>query len=208
MLGPAALNSSQANGGETIATQLAGTSVSFNGTLAPIIYTSFAQVAAIVPDGLEGTSAEVSLTSQGQTSPPLSIALASSAPGLFTLDSTGRGQAAAINQDGTINSAVYPAPDGSMVSLFATGMSRIPPAGIDGKIAEDRLAGSLLPVTVTLGAERLPPVYAETVAGENGVMQINIHIPLNVPPGAAVPVVVSAGGARSQTGVTLAIGTR
>jgi uncharacterized protein (TIGR03437 family) len=52
-------------------------------------------------------------------------------PGVYTVD----GQyAAALNQDGTINSAEDPAAAGSIVSVFATALGRISPAPADGEI--------------------------------------------------------------------------
>ena len=46
---------------------------------------------------------------------------AATAPGVFTADGSGRGQAAAVNQDGTRNGPGAPAAGGSVLSLFATG---------------------------------------------------------------------------------------
>ena len=113
-----------------------GTTVSFNGLSAPIIYTSVTQVAAIVPYEISGTTAQVTLTYQGQTSARIGVNVASSASGVFTLDSSGMGQAAAVNQDGSINSAAHPAPPGSIISLYATGEGQTSPAGVDGKPAQ------------------------------------------------------------------------
>ena len=47
-------------------TQLAGTAVTFNGIAAPIIYTSATRVSAIVPYAISGTTANVTVTYQGQ----------------------------------------------------------------------------------------------------------------------------------------------
>ncbi len=73
------------------------------------------------------------VTYQGQTSAPITVAVASSAPGLFTLDSTGKGQAAAVNSNGSINAASNPAPIGSILSFYATGEGQTTPSGVDGK---------------------------------------------------------------------------
>src|ERR1039458_6849457 len=48
-------------------------------------------------------------------------------PGLFTLDSTGTGQLAVLNQDGSVNSAANPAGPGTAVALFATGLGAMAP---------------------------------------------------------------------------------
>ena len=82
---------------------LAGTTVYFNGTPAPVLYTSANQVGVVAPFGLSGDKADVVVTYQGQVSAALTVSVAPSAPGLFTLDGSGRGQAVAVNQDGSIN---------------------------------------------------------------------------------------------------------
>jgi hypothetical protein len=99
-LGPAQLVSARAGSDGLYPTQLRGTSVRFNGVAVPLLYTSATQVAAVVPYGVTGPAVQVTVTYQGQTSVPATIPVFAAAPGLFTADGTGAGQAAAINQDG------------------------------------------------------------------------------------------------------------
>src|ERR1035438_9937375 len=62
-------------------TQVAGTSVTFNGVSAPMIYASGTQVSAIVPYEMAGaTTAQVVVTSQSGVSAAFSVAVAPSAP--------------------------------------------------------------------------------------------------------------------------------
>jgi uncharacterized protein (TIGR03437 family) len=63
-----------------------------------MLYTSTTQVAAIVSYEVTGASTQVTVAYQGQTSASATVALADSAPGLFTSGSTGQGQARAVNQ--------------------------------------------------------------------------------------------------------------
>ena len=173
--------------------QLAGTSVFFNGIAAPMIYSSATQVAAIVPYEITGATAQVTVTYQGQTTTRFSVPIVSSAPGIFSLDSTGQGQAAAINQDGiTINGAANPARIGDVISLYATGEGQTTPGGVDGKPASAPLPQPNLPVSVTIGGQRaqfLP--YVGGAPGEvAGLLQINVQIPSRIQTGNAVPVVV------------------
>jgi uncharacterized protein (TIGR03437 family) len=201
-LGPSVLAQYQINNG-VLANQLAGTTVSFNGVAAPILYTSATQVAAIVPYGLTGTTAQVAVTYQGQASTPLAVPVAASAPSMFTLNQTGAGQAAAINAvDGTINTAVNPVKIRGYISLFATGEGQTTPAGVDGKIA----SGLLLPqpslkVSVTVGGIPALVQYAGAAPNEvAGVMQVNVQIPAGVQPGGYVPVVLQVGNASTTPG--------
>lgn len=70
----------------------------------------------------------------------LAIPAVDAHPGVFTLDGY---YAAALNQDGSINSQTNPARVGSIVSIFATGLGSINPPQHDGAIV-----GLPLPVNV------------------------------------------------------------
>lgn len=209
-LGPAQLTSASVGSNGLYGAALAGTGVQFNGIAAPMIYTSATQVAAIVPYEVTGTSAQVTVTYQGQTSASATVAVAGSAPGLFTGGSTGQGQAAAVNQNGSINSSSTPVPIGSIISLFASGEGQTSPAGVDGKPATTPLPTPILPVNVTIGGVTVNDLqYVGGAPGEvAGLLQINVAIPAGVTPGSAVPVVIRVGGATSQAGVTIAVSAK
>ena len=205
-LGPAKLTQYHVDSSGLVDCQLAGTTVQVNGACAPIIYTSSTQVAAIVPYSVSGSTAQVTVTYQGQTTAAGSLPVAPSAPGLFTLDSTGKGPAAAVNQDGTINSAATPAKSGDVILLYATGEGQTTPSGADGKPAAVPLPQPNLPVTVTIGGQNVKPQYAGGAPGEvAGVMQINVQVPSGIQHGNAVPVLVQVGAVSSQAGVTIAV---
>jgi uncharacterized protein (TIGR03437 family) len=209
-LGPVQPTSASVGSDGLYDTALAGTRVQFDGIAAPILYTSATQVAAIVPYEVTGTSTQVTVTYQGQTSASATIALADSAPGLFTSGSTGQGQAVAVNQNGSINSSSTPVPTGGIISLFGTGEGQSSPAGVDGKPAVAPLPAPVLPVNVTIGGVTVNDL--QYVGGAPGVvaglLQINVAIPASVTPGSAVPVVIRVGEATSQAGVTIAVSAK
>jgi uncharacterized protein (TIGR03437 family) len=127
-------------------------------------------------------------------------------PGVFTADSSGSGQAAALNQDGSYNDAGHPAPAGSFVTLFVTGEGQTVPAGIDGKPASTPLPKPVLPVTVTIGGENATVPYAGGAPGEvAGLMQLNVQIPADAMPGSSIGIQVKIGDAPSQDAVTIAV---
>ena len=208
-LGPAQLAEAQVDGGGLFPQQLAGTSVSFNGLPAPLIYTSAAQVAAVVPYGIGGTTAQVIVTYQGQASAALSLGVTNSSPGLFSLDSTGRGQAAAVNQDGSINGPTTPAKMGDIISIYATGEGQTTPSGVDGKPAGSPLPKPILPLSVTIGGQPAEVQYAGGAPDEiAGLMQLNVRIPNGILSGESVPVILHLGsgaGFFSQGGVTITV---
>ena len=106
-----------------------GTTVSFNGIAATVLYTSATQVAAVVPYTVSGTTAQVTVAYQLEVSASFTVPVTTSAPSLFTLNQTGTGQAAAINAvDGTPNTAANPVRIGGFISLYATGEGQTGPS--------------------------------------------------------------------------------
>jgi len=172
-----------------------GTTVSFNGFAAPILYTSATQVATIVPYAISGPTARVEVSYQGQTSADFTLPVATTAPSVFTLNQAGWGQAAAINAaDGTVNSPVNPVKIGGYISIYATGEGQTIPSGVDGKLGDSSPAHPVLPMSVTVGGIPAQVQYVGDVPGQvAGLSQVNVQIPSGVQPGGYVPVVLQAG---------------
>jgi uncharacterized protein (TIGR03437 family) len=130
--------------------------------------------------------------------------MAASAPGLFTVDYSGQGQAAAVNESGTVNSPSRPAPIGSVISLFATGEGQTSPALSSKPSLPVSVTIANWPDIQTIGGGQLHSVGA--APGEvAGVMQIDFRIPAGIAPGSAVPVSIRVGSRTSQFGVTIAV---
>ena len=205
-LGPSQLvRASPAN--DVIGSKLSGTTVSFNGIDAPILYVSATQIGAIVPYGVSGDTAEVVVTAQGQISTAFKVTIAASGPSIFSLNQTGAGQAAAVNGDGSLNDAVHPVKTGGYISLYATGEGQTSPPGVDGKLLlAQPYPKPILPVKVTVGG--LPASFTYAGAAPTavaGLMQIVVQIPAGVEPGGYVPVVLQVGNAASSSAIWIAV---
>ncbi len=190
-------------------TYLAGTGVQFDNFNAPLLYTSATQVVAIVPfEEAVGNTAQVVVTynNQNTLAAPAYVYIA---PGVFTLTGNGVGQAAAVNQNGTLNGPAAPAPVGSVVALYTTGEGQTTPPGTDGALAS-AAAYSQQIVTATVGGLPAVVTYSGAAPGEvAGVTQVNVLIPALVPTGNAVPVVLQVAGAigdaSTQSTATIAV---
>ena len=102
-------------------------SVVFNGSPATVLASSNCQITAVVPFELDrqGTAeALVSVFVGRQSLGPIKLPVVASVPGIFTADGIGSGQAAILNQDGSVNSLSNPAAVGSIISVFITGRAR------------------------------------------------------------------------------------
>jgi uncharacterized protein (TIGR03437 family) len=207
-LGPATPAGMQLDETGSVPTMLAETRVLFDGVPGPMVYAGATQVNAIVPFGVSGQSTRVQVEYRGQVSIAGSVAVAPATPAIFAADGSGSGQAIAINQDGTINSANNPAPAGSVVVLYATGAGQSSPAGQDGAVVSaDNLPVPVLPVLATVGDQGADVLYAGGAPGfVQGVLQVNLRIADGVTLG-DVPVVLQVGDRSSRQGVTIAVQT-
>jgi len=206
-LGPSMLTTLQITDSGTVATNLGGTQVFFDGYAAPMIYSSATQVSVIVPYEVAGTgTTSMMIEYQGTRSNTTTVPVLDSLPGIFTASALGYGQGAIVNQDGSINSSQNGADPGSIVSIYATGGGQTNPSGVDGSITSNVLATPQLPVTVQISGENAEVLYAGAAPGEpSGVLQVNAQIPADVPRGTNVSVVITVGSVSSQAGVTVAI---
>jgi uncharacterized protein (TIGR03437 family) len=184
--------------------------VTFNGTTAPLLYTSLKQINAVTPFELAGeANAQIALYYQTQQVFLGSIPVAGSEPGIFSVNGLGSGQAIIVNQDGTLNSASNPAPRGSIVAMFATGFGVMNPGLGDGVIVPKRPTPTNTPVAfvaVAVGGNVATIVYDGPAPGAiAGLMQVNFIVPPAATPGAAVPLQVQAGGNFSPANLTMAV---
>ena len=205
-LGPATLQSLSASTAGFFDTCVSATNVTFDGTLAPMIYSSQGQISAIVPYNVAGKSAvDVQVRNQGVSSNTVRVPVQAALPALFTSNSSGAGQAAAFNQDGSLNGASHAAAAGMIVVLFATGEGVTNPGGADGKLALDVYPAPVLPVKVKIAGADAEVLYAGAAPTlVAGVMQVNARVPAATPPGPA-SVVVTVGTFDSRSGVTIAV---
>jgi uncharacterized protein (TIGR03437 family) len=209
--GPAELVGAQRDAEGKVTTMLGETRVWFDDIAAPMVYSMRGRVSAIVPYAVsKQRTTQVVVEYQGVRSAPVTLAVVESAPALFTLDSSGKGQAAMLNETGCCNSARNPAARGTIAVLYATGEGETTPPGIDGSIsAYPRIADypvPKLPVQVMVGGASAEIIYAgEAPHMAKGVLQVNFRVPARAPLGDAVSVVLAVGSARSPEGVTMAV---
>ena len=165
--------------------ELAGVQVTFDGTQAPLLYVQDAQINAIAPWGLAtGQDSQVCVTYGAARTNCIRVPMVDSGPAVFTSDGT---NAIAVNQDGSVNSADHPAPRGSVVTIWATGLGPIRPVPDDGAVIGEPLPANQFPVTATtvdvygkfgprINTWEVP--YSGPAPGmAAGVSQINLRIP-------------------------------
>jgi uncharacterized protein (TIGR03437 family) len=205
-LGPSKAQSYQVGANGLVPINLAGTEVLFDGIPGPVLYASPTQISAVAPFELTGQTVEIAVESQNQISAPVSVPLQAAAPGIFTANESGQGQAIAFNQNQSQNAAANPAAPGSQLVLYLTGGGQMPNS-TDGSFAAPPLPTIPLPVVVTIGRQTAHVIYAGAAPGQvAGLVEIAVQVPTGITPGGAIAVTVTIGGVSAQSGVTIAIG--
>jgi len=201
-IGPDSPATLQLDSSSRISTVLSGTRVLFDGVAAPLIRVDSGQITAIVPNGVAGqTHSVVVVERNGQATASTTVVIGAASPGLLTFDPSGTGPCAAINMDGTLNSALTPAPAGSIVSLFLIGAGAT--NDMDGTVATEASSLSRVPLVV-VGTQFAQVLYAGPSPGSTAALtQLNVRLPSMAT--GQVPVFVVVNGFSSQYGATLSV---
>ncbi|MDP9171579.1 MAG: hypothetical protein M3N54_13250 [Acidobacteriota bacterium] len=167
-------------------TKMASVEVTFDGTPAPLLWVQDAQINLVAPWSLTpGRNTQICVSYNTVNTNCLTLPVAQATPAVFMAD--GR-YAAALNQNGTYNSAGNPAAPGSIVTVYATGLGPITPSQPEGSTIGQPLptnvfafgveaiytVGSFTPIEVDVPFEVQYAGPAPTLVG--GVSQINFRI--------------------------------
>ncbi len=155
---------------------------------APIIFVSNTQINAVVPVEIEGTSladlgpnsatagANVLVSVNGVTNDTNNQFLLDtgvSTPGVFTPGGTGRGAAAVLNHDWTLNTATNPNPKGQVFHIYATGLGDPPSTGANTAAVTLSVPSTCIStanyVALLAGATTGPTTAAGNSAGGNPI---------------------------------------
>jgi uncharacterized protein (TIGR03437 family) len=197
-------------------TQLGGIGVRIGNRLAPLYFASPGQINAMIPFELSGTVGVEVVAGGNSRSSPVSIALAPSAPRIFSINQEGTGQGAILIANTNVVAAprgsiagreTRPARRGDFISIFCMGLGPVsnpPPSGapasgspLSHTLSNPTVTIGGVPATVTLSGSGLAPGFV-------GLYQVNVQVPATAPTGDSVPVVMLLGGAAANS-VTVAV---
>jgi uncharacterized protein (TIGR03437 family) len=140
--------------------RLQGTSVSvtFDDIPGEVLRVSNSELLVLVPSGLAGkSSARMTILVDGAASGPHSVSLAEAAPAIFPNG--------VLNENSSVNGVSTPAPVGSYLQIFSTGL--LPAVGQAA-------------VTAKIHDREVLPVFAGP-GGGSGVHQVNVRVPEDLP---------------------------
>jgi uncharacterized protein (TIGR03437 family) len=175
--------------GFPIPVNLAGTTVSVGGTLAPLLYVSPTQINFQVPSATPAGEAKIVVNGPGGASPEFTFSVSAQAPSIFQY---GDNHALAQDDNGLLNSQEAPASVGSYITVYLTGQGAVDNPVPDGEAAPSspiatataKAAAKIGPADAIVQFLGITPQFA-------GLAQANVQVP-NLPPG-DYPLVITAG---------------
>ncbi len=181
-------------------TEMAGTSVTINGTRMPLVFISPNQINAQLPYDLREGEAKIRVaTGQGASSEE-AVNIGAAAPGIFMI--AGSTRAVAINQDGTLNTEANAETRGRVMTVYLTGIGPL-----DGDLTAGRAAPlttlyrAALDSTATIGGREVPLLFLGLTPGFVGLAQANVQVPADAATGTALELVISVNRQRSNPGL-------
>lgn len=172
-----------------IPTNLAGTTVSVGGTLAPLLYVSPTQINFQVPSATQAGDAKIVVNGPGGASSEFSFDVTAQAPSVFQY---GENHALAQNANGLLNSQEAPASVGSYVTVYLTGQGAVDNPVPDGAAAPPSpISTATAKVAAKIGPADATVQFLGLTSQFAGLAQANIQVP-NLPPG-DYPLVITAG---------------
>lgn len=191
-------------------TTLAQTSVLVNGAAAPLFAVFPQQINLQAPfEAADRGTVDIVVYANGRLTTPESLAVAESQPAIFELPSSfdGPGRAAAINQDGTLNSTSNPAASGSVIAVFLTGQGPLTAAVATGAAAPPSpgLALASLASSAILDGEDVELEFLGLTPGYVGLLQANVRLGTIATAKAAAELTVKIG---EQTAIPLRVSVK
>ena len=162
-------------GGGTAPTTCSNTQVLVNGNAIPLQFVSPAQVNALVPFGLTGSTAAIQVSTPGGQSSPMVLNVVPASPGIVTQN----GSLGFFQFNGALITATNTASPGETLVGYAYGLGITNPAVADGTPAPSSppLANAAATVNVTVGGAPAAVIFGGLAPGNIGLYQINFTVP-------------------------------
>jgi uncharacterized protein (TIGR03437 family) len=173
----------------------------FSGEPAMVVDAAEGRVTVVVPTSVRNrTTTDVQISNNGRYFSVNDIPVAPTAPGIFTIDGSGRGSIVATNANATANGTSNPVAAGSIVTIFATGLGISPDTDLGVKAYSE-------PLTVTIGNEVCPVLRNGAIEDLPGVALITLLVPMALQQSRGqLPIIISTPSSASSAGATISVG--
>ncbi len=132
------------------------------------------------------TTTQVVVEYQKVKGAAVAVPVVEAVPGLFSINSSGTGPGAFLNENNSVNTAANPLERGKIAIFYGTGEGQTTPGGVSGLPATTIFPKPVLPVTVTIGGKSAEVLYYGAAPYMvAGVIQINARVPTDIAAGNA-----------------------
>lgn len=182
---------------------LNGITVLIDNVAAPIYFAgpsgSQFQINCLVPYATSGAAATIVVQSGSASSNTVTVPVAATSPGVYSLTSNGCGTGAILHADYTEVTTAKPAQASETVLIYLTGLGAVTPAVADGTAAgSDPLSFTVNAPLVYVGDEQAQVIYSGMAPGFPGLYQINVTLPPYFPSTGDLPLAISTANAYSD----------
>ncbi len=181
-----------------LAQTIAGTTVTINDSILPLLFVSPQQINAQLPSNLTDGNYTLEVQNIGQPEISGTLTVARNAPGLFfsTIGSTA--YAMAFHADGSMVTTSSPAAAGETISLLGTGFGPYQTPVLDGFFPPNPPPAVADSVVLSVGGTN-PTATSTAAPGFTGVVSTQFEVPSGLPSGTSVPLLVTINGTDSNT---------
>jgi len=184
-------------------TELAGTSVTFNGVAVPLFYVSPGQINVQAPFDLPLGQFQVQVRRGSAVSSTTVSTAAAFSPGIFIMDRNTATGAIVHATDFSLVTSSNPAKGGEPLAIFATGLGAVRNPIPSGTVASTTQYSETIALPIVLiGGTQATVGFSGLAPGFVGLYQINVTMPSGL--SGSEPVQIVMGGAFSNT-VMLAV---
>ena len=157
---------------------LNGVSVLINNKPAPLYFVSPEQLNVLVPFATTGPTATIVVQNGGVNSNTVTVPVAATSPGVYTLDQSGSGGGAILHADYSLVNAAKPAIGGETVLIYLTGLGTVTPGLTDGTAGTITTLYTVdADVVVYVGGEQATVLFKGLAPGYPGLYQLNMTLP-------------------------------
>src|ERR1035441_10398804 len=145
---------------------------------APLYFVSPGQLNVLVPFATTGPSATIVVQNGSVNSNTVTVPVAATSPGVYTLDQSGSGGGAILHADYSLVNDAKPAIGGETVLIYLTGLGTVTPGLTDGTAGTiTTLYTADTDVVVYVGGEQASVLFKGLAPGYPGLYQPNVTLP-------------------------------
>jgi uncharacterized protein (TIGR03437 family) len=181
-----------------LAQTIAGSTVTINSSILPLLFVSPQQIKAQLPSSLAPGNYTLEVQNLGQTEISGTLTVARDAPGLFSSTIGSTAYAMAFHADGSMVSTGSPAAGGETISMLGTGFGPYQTPVLDGFFPSNPPPAVADSVVLSVGGTTTAQT-STAAPGFTGVVSTQFQVPSGLTSGSSVPVLVTINGVESNT---------